>query len=112
MDPVLSLAVRFIEQGGIWVLVGFIVLLLGISVWAVRRLFDAYERVQEARVTENRTTAEKAIAAVEAARVSTEATTRAVELNAQVSEAHRLTLSAIKDSVDALSRALSDRSRR
>src|SRR5688500_12754225 len=105
-DPVLAIAAKFIEQGGLWVVLAFIVVLLALAVWSVRRLFDAYEKVQEARVSETQEIANKAIAAVEAARISTEATTRAIEVNANVSAANKMTIEARKMSVDALARAI------
>lgn len=108
-DPLIALSLKFIEQGGLWVLLGVLLLGLGLGVLSIRGLFKCYVEVQEMRVKEAREMNDKMVVALEATRVATDNMTRAVENNARVAEANGMNVVTLRESIEGLSRILSGR---
>jgi hypothetical protein len=110
-ETLITVAVKFIEQGGLYALLGLFVLMMAAGGLVTAKLFNAYAAAQEARISENRALAERAITALETVKTSIDAATKAAEVNAGVSEANRSTIESFRETLEALMRALLDRRR-
>ena len=94
-DPIIGLALKFVEQGGLYVLLAIYVLQTAITVWGFRALFKSLEecvtrttKIQDDRIADMRQINERAIQVIEAQRVANEAATRAAEANGRLTQAN------------------------
>jgi ABC-type transporter Mla subunit MlaD len=118
-DPIIGLALKFVEQGGLYVLLAIYVLQTAITVWGFRALFNALEecttrttKIQDGRVEDMRQIVDRAVQAIEVQRSANDATARAAEANARLTQAQGTTIDALKEAISELTRAVFETGRR
>lgn len=99
-----QLSDKVLAQGGLAVAVVVLLALLGAASFAIKHLFDELLKSQKQTLD----LANRAVAAIEMSRQALDVMTRAVEANGVVSKGQQLAVEALKDSVEAFGRLVTD----
>jgi hypothetical protein len=111
VDPVTGLALKFLEQGGLYVVLGLYLLQCGATYLVVRRLYADCQRHQQVHMDDLRAVGTDAVRAMDAQRAANESATRAAEANYTLTTSQGTLLGALGDAVENLTRAVMDRRR-
>lgn len=110
-ETLVPIAVKFLEEGGLYALLGVYLMSLALGGVIVVALFNRYAASQEARIKEGREMSDKAITALIEVKGTIDAATRVAEVNSRLSEANRNTIEGFRSGMEAILRSMADRSR-